>query len=741
MSRATIAFIIYLFLFPMAANATGFAANSPAYFADEEGPFSSADEPQEVPAEPDPRVLTTTPQEREELEQGQVEDAPAPEAEQVDQYVCSMHELEDSESAALIDLLKKGFTGNEIAGETEKDLDRPELATKELVLQNPDDENSAVKAEIPSLKFGAKEASQFLNNRFSGPFAFGVVLDDSIRTGRCETFDGNCTLTGPNLTRRNSGAGILADTKPIREVFSGLFDGNQSSTNFTNQEADALRTALDIDSAPDGEGEAGLSEAQIKVATRLESELIPNSILTSSFDAKMVTNCANPDCVITTYSLFDKYFNSWMSSEMVVSTFGPSLLYQTKKLFGWTGRRGFLSGVRDGYYEFQDQLRKKFITEESVLGRMKASRIKARIDRNGWRDWYQQMVTGHSDGSGYYLMQTEGFQNWWGKAQGKGGFLENIKTAQERAELVRLFKDMRSVLRAGKARNDDARQAFELAKETFGLDNAVTRQKYIEYGRDTVNYMDKTFDEMLGADYIEWITRHPNAGFYNKGVLQVRPDGGSEVINLFHEHRNVQRILRKFADDGTFRGFENDIGKYGSAYQSQGDDLVYYVFDRQNAENYRGLSYSNLERAATNQRDTFAATDYGEYIPYTTQSVPFIQNRIGSNPQLFQGNWTQAGALTPAQITAMITNARTGPTANMKFGVINTQTMIDTLQERNWVSRRYWNALDKLLAQEDELIRSYFTIKGGAKWTALPYGYWWAKRGFGVEGISLYQLP
>ncbi|MFH1390935.1 MAG: hypothetical protein ABIH20_01345 [Candidatus Diapherotrites archaeon] len=713
-------FLIYMFIFPLF------------------GSVALADSPD---TEIDPRVLIETPEETDAREEGVPLPEPEPPVEQVNEYVCDSSQLSPEESQGIIDLLKDGFTGDEIAGETKKDTEREELNANELVLIDPQDANSAVKTEVPNKKFAPIELSQFLNSYINGPFAFGVILEDSLRTGRCESYDGNCTLMGPNLKYRNSGVGIISDLKPVKEVFSGFLDGNKNISQFSNEENEVLRTAMITDTTLNDDG--SVEEAQIKTAKRLEKDLIPNSILTDQFDARLQTNCNNSACVISTYSLFDKYFNSWMSTEMVVSTFGPSLLYQTKKLFGWTGRRGFLSGVRESYQDFLDRFRKDFIKPESFLGKLRAKRVQNRIDKYGWRDWFHDMTGGSSDGSGYYLFKTEEFQTWWGKAQAKGGWLENIKTAEERAELIRTFKDMRSVLKAAESRNKVAKESYDTALRVLGADNAVTKQKYIEWGQDTVNWMDSTYDDLFGADYIEWIARHPNTGFYNKGVLQVRPDGGSEVLSLFHEHRNLQRILRKFGNDGSFAGFDSaaDLSKYGSGFQTSGDDLVYFVFDRENAINYRGLSYSNLERAATGQRDTFALTDYGDYVPYTSQSVPFIQNRIGANAQLFEGSWKQAGVLTPADITARITNARTGPTANMKFGTLNTQQMIDTLQERNWVSRRYWNSLDKLMAQEDELIRSYFTVKGGAKWTALPFGYWWAKKGFGIEGISQYQLP
>ncbi|MCR4335357.1 MAG: hypothetical protein NUV57_02360 [archaeon] len=727
-------FLIYLFIFPMLGFAT--ITDSPAITADSSAAF--ADSPT---AEIDPRILVETPEETALREQGTPTPQPTPAVEQVNEYVCDSSQLSPEESQGIIDLLKNGFTGNEIAGDTNKNSERDELATNELVLIDPSDVNSAVKTEIPNKKFDPIELSQFLNSYIDGPFAFGVVLEDSLRTGRCASYNEECTLIGPNLKYRNSGVGIVSDLKPVKEVFTDFFDGNKNLSQFSNEENEVLRTALITDTTLNDDG--SIEESQIKTAKRLETDLIANSILTDQFDARMQTNCNNSSCVISTYSLFDKYFNSWMSSEMVVSTFGPSLLYETKKLFGWTGRRGFLMGVRDSYQEFLDRFRKDFITPESFLGKLKAKRVQNSIDKYGWRDWFHDLTGGSSDGSGYHLMKTEEFQTWWGKAQAKGGWLEGIKTAEEKAELIKVFKNMRSVLRAAETRNNVARESYETALKVLGENNPVTKQKYIEYGQDTVKWMDGVYDELFGADYIEWMSRHPNAGFYNKGVLQVRPGGDSEVISLFHEHRNLQRILKKFGEDGSFENFATPqaLAEYGSGFQNSGDDLIYYVFDRENRVNYRGLSYSNLERAATGQRDTFALTDYGEYIPYTQQSVPFIQNRMGANAALYEGNWKQAGVLTPADITARITNARTGPTANMKFGTLNTQQMIDTLQERNWVSRRYWNSLDKLMAQEDELVRGYFTVKGGAKWTTVPFGYWWAKKGFGIEGVSQYQLP
>ncbi len=702
--------------------------------------------------QPDPRTLTETPEETAAREAGNPleTETTIPEEPQVNEYVCDSSELQEDEVQNILDLLKEGFTIDELAGQTEKNDERDELASNELILVDPEDENVAVKSEIPNQKFKPWEISQFLNSYIDGPFAFGIVLEDSLRTGRCEEYDSpDCSLTGPNLKYRNSGAGILADTKPVRETIGDIYDsfisGDADLNQFTKEENDALRVAISKDSGLNDDGTT--SETALKTATRLESELISNSMLTEFFEARLQTNCNNSACVISTYSLFDKYFNSWMSSEMVVSTFGPSLLYQTKKLFGWTGRRGFLTGVKDGYQEFLDKFRQKYITPDSFLGKARAKNVARRIDKYGWRDWYQTMVGGSADGSGYNLFKTEEFQIWWGKAQGKGGWLETVKTAEEKAELIRMLTDMRSVLRGAQARTKTAEGAYELALQSFrDPNNPVVRQKYIEYGQEISSWMDEAYDGMLGGDYIEWWIRHPNTGLYNKGVKQLRADGGSQIVDLFQEHRNAQRLTSYFRQNGTFKGIDVLDVKIGNAYETVGDNVVLYEFDKSSVTKSTGLSWSNIKSLATqgpgaNIRDSFIELDNGEVMKYSAQSVPFTLKRLGANGTILEGTWKEAGQMSPTQFVDRLVQGRTGPNANMKFGVNNVEQMLDTLKERNWVDRRYWNSLDKLMAQEDELVRSYFTIKGGAKWTALPFGYWWAKKGFGVEGISQYQLP
>ncbi len=757
-------FLIYLFLFPMLASPVVSSAQGEIYFAEDSKPRPSTSDPTSAtspgsgygntaPPKSSGGAATTSNTADNVSQPSRISPAGSGGGQgqvvngvpQRNELVCDSSELSPQETQNLIDLLKKGFTvdgNNGIVGIPRTDMDRDRLASNEIILQDPQDANIASKATIPNLKMKPQEIAQFLNTYVKGPFAFGVVLDDSLRAGRCKDVSSpGCTLLGPNLRYRNSGAGIVADTKPVREVFGDIMgtwtDKNKvkEKSQFSKEDDEVLRAALSTDVNGD--------DTKVKTAKRLEKQLIPNSILADSFDAKLATNCTSSACVISTYSLFDKYFNSWMSSEMVASTFGPSLLYYTKRLFGWTGRRGFLSGVRDEYQSFLDIFRKKYLEPDSYLQRLLTKRIHNRLDKYGWREWWMSGASGNANGTGYNFVKTEEFQHFWAKAQEPNGFLSHIKTVEERAEFIRMLSDMRSLVRGAVGRQDEKKAAWELAEKTFGPGSPVTRQKYVEYGQEFAKLM-MFWDDVIYVDVPEWAVRHPNLGMYNKGFLQVRPDGGSEVIDMFKEHRNFQRIVRKFAKDGTFRDFEKKASEgYDHVFKTSGDNLVYYTFDKDTAKESVPLSWGNIKPQATlapNRTQRWIQDDYGDYLPYTDVSAEFIQSRLSRGAQVFQGNWKEAGEITPLDFTARITNGRTRPNIT-EIARANVDQMLDTVKERNWVSRRYWNALDKLMAQEDELVKSYFSIKGGAKWTTIPFGYWWAKKGFGVEGISQYQLP
>ncbi|MEK6942028.1 MAG: hypothetical protein AABW85_04185, partial [archaeon] len=667
---------------------------------------------------------------------------------------CMPNNLTDREANNLFNLVRDGFLGQELSGDADPDKTkqiqlgnekRDELSNNNVILENPSDPKQSAKATLPNKEIKPYEVSNWMNVYLTGPFAFGLVLDDTVRAGRCaDTNTTDCFLVGKNLKLRNDGAGIVADAKPFKDIYNGAADKIKGLFNSTDKIASKSLALTGDDQKIIG---AGLftsvdDGASIKTAQRLEKELIPNSMLTKDFDAKMGTNCISEDCIISTYSMFDKYFNQWMSSEMVATTFGPSLLGRTKKLFNWVGRRNtFFRGVYDN---IADKFRVAFESPGSFLGDLKLNRMHQRVDKNGWRQWFTgDFMGGKTDGTGYPFIKTFEFQDWWGKQQLKDGFLDSINTVEKKAELIRVLKDLRTYTRAANAPVFTAEKKYQeiidgLLKKGISnpYDHPEAKKSLIDYGR-SFGKLVEDFDDDLGLDGPDWFIRHPNIGLYNKGVRQVNT---GEVIDLFQEHRNSRIILNKFVDSGDFSNFDNEAYLYRSAYETDGKgNLVLYGFNPTTAKTAGHMEHAALGHQDRTINDLWAKLDNGEYMKVNPQSGDFIKARTTGNVDLFAGNWEPTQVLTPEEFALRLTNGRVRP--NFSKSVGNVEQMLDTLKEKNWVSRRYWNALDKLMAQEDELIRSYFSIRGGIKWTAYPFGYWWAKKGAGIEDISFYQLP
>ena len=657
------------------------------------------------------------------------------------------------EGQKFLDMLKSGFVGEKIdSGNSDANRKRDELPIDSLILQDPENPDIAAKAKVPNQEIEPFEVSHYLNTSIKGPFAFGLVLDDTLRAGKCDVPDENCWLTGGRLKYRNSGTGIINNIKPLKEFIGDSWeklkakvtDNNYTDTkfNFTSDEQEALATALVAD-------EGDVPDTTVGTAKRIDSKIIPNTILTENFRANMATDCQ--DCIISTYSMFDKYFNQWMSSEMVISTFGPSLLYQSKKMFGWIGRRGLFPGIKARLEDFRNRIAANFETPGSIIGNIRQHSFFDKIDSHGWREWWQSATNGNPDGSGYPMIKTTEFQTWWGEQTKHGGFLDKMTDAQERAEFVRVIKNGRAIARSIRYQYDREFNAYKAVEKKLidaGLNPLETpegKEALINYGRATAKFMNH-IDDDIGLDAPEWVVHHVNTGLYDKGV---RTNTG-EVVDLFKEHRNFRIILQKYADSGNFKNFENELGLYKSTYETDGlGNLVLYGFDTANFDKskpFRTVSFSNIDRAYQGFTNNFALSDYGELIPYNAGTKDFIKTRLSGAMPIFQGNWKPIDRLTPENLAQRITNARVGN--NIEYLNKNFNQMYNTLREKNFTSRRYWSALDKLIAQEDELVRSYFTVKGGLKWTLYPFGYWSAKQGFSnigvgntAEGFSFYQLP
>ncbi len=652
----------------------------------------------------------------------------------INEFVCEEPKsLTPEEANNILDVVKDGFTGAELDSGAPANEDREELLNNEVIVVTDDPDGAAAKAEMPNKKMEPWEMSHILNNRIDGAYAFGVVLEDTLRAGRCNDIDYNvtCALTGGNLFVRTSGAGIVNNVRNVATDFSKFWKDEEDFKVLTPEENADLRRKFE---SQDEE------TFEYTTLSRKKDRMIENTILAEGFEAEMQTNSGNPSSVINTYSVFDKYFNAYASTEMVFSSFGPTLLGATKKTFGWTKRRGVFDaiGVKKKWDGFMDFFRRRLVTHESFLGDLKMHRMHDRIDHHGWRQWFQDMTTGKDgDTHGWTLSQTQEFQDWWGEMSKKGGFLDSIKSKQAKKDFVKTLTEMRSFARAGDANLRSAKVAYQAVAESGGMNTPATRSALVDYGRATVDWMN-AIDDGLRMDMPEYMVKNHSSQFWNKGV---RSTASGEVIDLYKEHRHMRVLFEKFSDSGNWKGMSDEIAKYNSAYQTdEAGNLILYGFDKSKAVKGTGLSYSNLAAGTKQFSNKWIETDYGEFIPYNPGTYKMAQGRLSTNANLYDGAWAPTQVLTPEEFSLRITNPRVG--RNIHMIPNNIDQMLDTVRERNFAERGYWDALGRLMAEEDQLIKSYFSsVKGGAKWTAIPYGYWWAKKGAGFENISYYQLP
>lgn len=124
------------------------------------------------------------------------------------EYYCNITSLSPLESKKIMDLTKENFQGEEISDGSSEKATGVDLKDLELIGQD-NDGVTAVKQTVPS-KAASAERFDFLSGRLiSGPFGIGVVLEDTLRVGRCVDLEQeNCRVYGNGLAFRTSGKGV-----------------------------------------------------------------------------------------------------------------------------------------------------------------------------------------------------------------------------------------------------------------------------------------------------------------------------------------------------------------------------------------------------------------------------------------------------------------------------------------------------------------------------------------------------
>jgi len=652
------------------------------------------------------------------------------------EFACMTASISERESNEILNLLKDGFVGGSLDSGTEADGNRDRLLNPTIILTD-DEGTNAAKTELPDQKVEPFEVAHLLNNYVKGGFAFGLVLEESVRTAKCSDYERNCHVVGDDLKYSNAGTGITSSVKNVaqdaKQLWDEFLDKDIDSAALTAEENEKLRSYLAAEDR---------NSLEYTVFERKEGDILPNSVLADGFNARLQTNCTNSSCVLSTYSMFDKYFNSWYSMEMVLSTFGPTLLGKMSQAFRWTGKRIWPWRLRES--SFMDAVRRsKYFNPQSYFMQKRITTMWHDIDKYGLGDFFRTL-TQSTDKGAYQLLETTSFDGWISKQFSSGGMLEDIgKDYVKRAEFVKAINRMRGFANASEAMRTVAEKKFTLAVKA-AKDAPNDLAKLATYDRAKIEYAQALsedvlqYNSLLKIDWPAYWSKHYASGLRYVAVW----DEAADLPRMFYDDsKNLNFVLQKFAKDGHF-GSWNPADYKNIAFRAGAKNpqaLQLYKASPRGGEAMQVTMSDLVAGIKKGDYQEYFAKVGEDFIPVNKETLGLIEERASGNVPLYRGGWEPFKELSPEEWATQMTEPRTLSRIQSIKG--NANHIYDVVTEKGWSSRRYTSLLDKAFAEEDALIKSYFSLKGGAKWTAVPFGYWWFKRGLGIEDLSAYQLP
>jgi len=664
---------------------------------------------------------------------------------------CNVSTLSPLESKAITDLTHDGFVGtklssgddNNASGKTNevKDLGKVELVGQSL------DTNKAMKVAAPSYAAPAGKFS-FLNGlEFKGPFGIGFILDDTLRVGRCAYSDPTaCAINWEGEFIRTSGVGFQQD----------LVNGFQSITAAGKNLAESALSAKDYNKLSSNYIK-DLNSNDFTTGTFGKGTQLKNSIMTERYTAKNSTTCNNNACVISTYSAFDKYFNAWMTTDMVVFNIGPTLLHKANKLMskftrttggsindlsGWQAK---IAKLKEGVTGTPDYLMKKIgMPASTTIGQARISRFKTLVMEEGFEPLLQDLYIGKklfSSGAGGAIGKLTAPESpiWKFTPEKRRKFFEAIEHlrayARENVELIDVAKTSYAAEKAV------ANAIVDPVAKQAALDASK-----IKFGKSAALQLDD-WDEILALDFEDWLKDKEE--LFSMTGTAVRKNGitlqGQGYVDLSSAPPfNTKRIVQKFRDDGSW----NAWSKSGDAetFSIGADGVSIQLFrpspNKVIAQNV-GIQDLKLHVAKMGQGTYSVQLPNGTYFPLNTDTVQYIESMpgVGANISIFESSYAPSGVLTPLDFANRITDSRI--VGRPRTALRNIEDLHNSLTQNDYAGRRFMSALDQQFSLEGDMLKNYYLnpAMGVYKGTLLPIAYWYAKRGFGNEQFSAFMLP
>ncbi|MCX8190433.1 MAG: hypothetical protein N3F05_04380 [Candidatus Diapherotrites archaeon] len=657
-----------------------------------------------------------------------------------DKFTCEMGQLSKEDSFKILKLLAEGLTGSKIASSTKQDTnkDREKLENPTIIIPIDANKGEAAKVPVADEKFNISEAIHLTNDWISGPYAFGLVLTDTLRVGRCNNLEDKnipCPVVDKQLTLRNSGEGIVSDFKPLTDI---LAIKGKKPEDFTEEEYKEIREKLGLPEDAQDELEmriaaSDFNEINIQAYKRAQGKMIPNSILTYTFNAYGQTTCNSSDCTITIYSLFDKYYNNWFSMEMTFSTFGPTLVGQARKLFQHLGvSKTFLFRLSET--ELADRLRRSLYNSDALFGRRLRARMKMRAQQYPEvAKFTKELTEGKGWTSGYELLTNPSIprtvsSDWLGA----GGWMSKIDDPIVKRELYRQAKDIEKFTKTQRAFLREAKENYLKAAKS-GLGSPQEMAARVEYGK-TISEAMLDYTDTLSLDVPGWFSKYSPVGLYTQNIKGV---GDVSPAWIAGDSAYMYDMLKKYSIDGHFGG-----GWPGNAYHTEGKNLVLYRLVPEEAK-IKDITFDELQKGWFKYEGFFVQTDSGVLLPVNETSLNTLKTQMTGAKPLFSLNEVKkkpTGRLTPEDFATKLMETKNTLQLEI-FAPESAEKITQILQARGFELRRYSSLLDRAIAYQDNFIHNYMRPAGGLKWTALFNMYWVGKRGLNQKFASAYMLP
>ncbi len=631
-------------------------------------------------------------------------------------FTCDVSALTPMEAKSLMNLTHEGFQGEEIGDGKDVNADGINLEGLELVGKD-NDGKTAVKESPPSQAASPDRFSFFDGRMISGPFGIGLLLDDTLRVGRCKDMSQEqCRVYGNGLNYRMSGTGVSNMFVSAAGTFADFT--KEKALGLSEEEFTAMQNQV-----------YDVNDLNVQIVQLSQGEQIANSFQTEQYTAKSATTCNNNACMISTYSVFDKYFNSWFSSEMVVSAFGPALFHSAAKQLGLitSGPKGdtgnkLLQSVNKWIKGKQNLVSETPLT---LLGRKRFERYNALKDEFGLGTYFKDLTIGKK-----------------AFAAGAGGYVDEVLdvaksplnnlTPEGKKKFFQALDDLKAFAATSNEQVKAAKSVYQ--SSPHGVNDLI------DYGRRVGNqYL--SWDDVVFLDAPQWI--HQNQELTGWAGLAVKKAGfvadeGFVDLTTGETFNFTKGLLKPFADTG-------DWTNSSMVRAATGNVQLYKLAP---TELFETVPLSDLDSllAKLGNRTLSVNVPGQGMLPLNATTVNALRNNpaTGTTVDVFKTVYSPARELTPAEFANVITQDRiTGRINIAEINLNNVQRGLATRVEFN--ERKSLSALDALFAKEQNLIKDYYTLKlnsaAFAKVALGPIGLWQMKRGFGNENFSAYMLP